>query len=189
VVGLLVLGAGTAAVAEEPLHRGAMEVSITGAFSVSHNVTEKADLETVNGYHLIPHLGYVVTDQRGSGWLRGNFELLAEPTLIHLDSSSSSATVGGLAALARWLFAASPTVRPYLEAGLGILGGQVDLRQTNCDVNFIIQGGPGVMLFVSDRTAVTAGYRFQHISNAGQCTANIGINSSVFVLGVSYFFR
>jgi hypothetical protein len=34
----------------------------------------------------------------------------------------------------------SPGVRPYLEAGAGILGGQVDLPQTNSDVNFLLTG-------------------------------------------------
>jgi hypothetical protein len=61
--------------------------------------------------------------------VRGNLEVLVEPTLIYLDASTS-ATVVGVAILPRWVFAASPRVRPYLEAGAGIVGGRIDLRQT-----------------------------------------------------------
>jgi hypothetical protein len=55
-------------------------------------------------------------------------------------------------------------------------------------VNFLIEGGPGVLFFVSKDTAVTVGYRFQHISNADRCSKNQGLNSSLFTLGLSYFF-
>jgi hypothetical protein len=75
---------------------------------------EDRRLETVTSVHLLPHVGYFVTGEIGEGALRGNFELLVEPTLIYLDASNS-ATVVGVAVPPRWLFAASPRVRPYLE--------------------------------------------------------------------------
>ena len=55
-------------------------------------------------------------------------------------------------------------------------------------MNFLVQAGAGAMLFVSDRTAFTAAYRYQHISNGDRCSPNIGINSSAAVVGISYFF-
>jgi Lipid A 3-O-deacylase (PagL) len=142
----------------------------------------------VTSVHLLPHLGYFVTGEVGEGTLRGNLELLVEPTLIYLDASNS-ATVLGVAVLPRWVFATSTRVRPYLEAGGGVLGGQVDLRQTNCDVNFILEGGGGAMIFMTERMALTLGARLQHVSNAGLCNENDGINSVIGILGVSYFFR
>jgi Lipid A 3-O-deacylase (PagL) len=117
----------------------------------------------VTSVHLLPHVGYFVTGEIGEGALRGNFELLVEPTLIYLDASNS-ATVVGVAVLPRWLFAASPRVRPYLEMGAGVLAGEIDLRQTNCDVNFILEGGTGAMIFVAERVALTLGVRLQHVS-------------------------
>lgn len=187
VVILQLLGLTDTALAQQELRAGTKELAIAGGYSISHNVP-RSSLETVHGYDLIPHFGYVLTDERGSGWLSGNLELLAEPTLIHLDASKS-ATVGGLAGLGRWIFSGASNVRPYLEGGVGVLGGKVDLRQTNCDLNFILQGGAGAMVFVSESTALTLGYRFQHISNASRCTSNLGLNSSMFIVGVSYFFE
>ena len=80
------------------------------------------------------------------------------------------------------------TARPWIGGtlggvllGLGVLG-------PNCDVNFVIQGGPGVLVFVSQNTAITAAYRFHHLSNADRCPQNLGLNSSLFTVGLSYFF-
>ena len=176
-----------ASAAEERFHFGTTELTFAAGGSFSHQ-TVGQDVESIEGFQVLPHFGVFLSDEHGPGWVRGNFELVAEPTLVYLTSKSASATAGGLSALGRWVFGAGWVVRPYVEFGLGILGGQMDFRQTNCDVNFIIEAGPGLSWFVSDRVAITAGYRFQHISNASRCDQNLGINSSLFILGASYFF-
>ena len=163
------------------------DVTLAGGYSVSHQVGYANGLESVETLQFLPHLGYVVTDEHGSGWLRGNLELLAEPAVLRLEASNSD-TVAGLSALVRWIFAIGPLVRPYLEAGRACSAGDIDRSRSTCDVNFLVQAGAGAMLFVSDRTAVTGAYRYQHISNGDRCSPNIGINSSAVVVGISYFF-
>jgi hypothetical protein len=115
--------------------------------------------------------------------------VLLEPALIHLDSDTGSPTVAGFSAIARWVFMGGSRLRPYVETGAGVLFGKMDLQQTDCSVNFLLQAGPGVLVSLTDTTSLTVGYRFQHISNAGACQPNIGINSSAVYLGVSHFFR
>ncbi|MBI2467313.1 MAG: acyloxyacyl hydrolase [Candidatus Rokubacteria bacterium] len=66
--------------------------------------------------------------------------------------------------------------------------GLLRLRATGCDVAFTLQAGIGLLFFVSERTAITAGYRFHHLSNGNVCSGNPGLDSSLFVLGVSRFF-
>ena len=183
--GAVALASPAVASAEDRLRAGVKDIALAGGYSLT---LKRRNTEDVEGFHRIPHLGYFLTDERGSGWLRGNFEALAEPTVIHLRAESQSATVVGLAALGRWVFATSWSVRPFVEAGVGILGGQVDFRQTNCDVNFILQGGVGALVFVSESMAVTAGLRVHHVSNADSCSKNVGLNSGLFILGLSYFF-
>jgi hypothetical protein len=183
---VLALGVPGPAVAEGPLSAGQWSVAIAGGASVSHDLS-RVDLDSFYSYELIPHVGYVVTDERGSGWQRGNFQLLAEPALIQLDAEPS-ATVAGLSAVGRWLFAGTGVVRPFVELGFGVLGGQVDLRETNCDVNFLLQGGGGALFFVDRSTAISLAYRFQHISNAARCSQNLGVNSSAVVIGIEWFF-
>jgi hypothetical protein len=169
----------------QSIHAGAVEWTVAAGGGAT---LPNKELETVTSVHLLPHLGYFVTGEVGEGTVRGNLELLVEPTLIYLDASNS-ATALGVAVLPRWVFATSTRVRPYLEAGGGVLGGQVDLRQTNCDVNFILEGGGGAMIFMTEHVALTLGARLQHVSNAGLCNENDGINSVIGILGVSYFFR
>jgi opacity protein-like surface antigen len=184
---LVMLGPSGWAWAQPDLSAGMKDLGFGGAFSISHKTNERVD--TVLGYEVLAHIGYVVTDAHGPDWLRGNVEVLLEPAVIHLDSDDGSATVAGVSVLGRWVFSGVGRYRPYLEAGAGVLFGEVKLRQTNCSVNYLLQVGPGVMIFLSDTTSVTVGYRFQHISNGGACDENIGINSSSVHIGVSYFFQ
>jgi hypothetical protein len=108
-----VVALGPTAVGAQSIRAGALEWTLAagGGASLPNHA-----LETVTSVHLLPHVGYFVTGKSGEGALRGNFALLVEPTLIYLDASNS-ATVVGVAVLPRWLFAASPRVRPYLEMG------------------------------------------------------------------------
>jgi lipid A 3-O-deacylase len=182
-VAVVALGPTTARA--QSIQAGALEwtLAVGGGASLPD---EDPRLETVTSVLLLPHLGYFVTGEVGDGWVRGNFEILIEPTLIHLDAANS-ATVLGVAVLPRWLFAASPRVRPYLEVGGGVLAGEIDLRQTNCDVNFILEAGAGAMIFLAERVALTLGARFHHVSNASRCSENDGINSVIGIVGISYF--
>jgi opacity protein-like surface antigen len=175
------------AASQEQLRSGTVDVGLGVGASVSHDLTG-ADRGSISGLHLLAHLGYVATDERGPGILRGNLELLLEPTLIHLSRDDQSSTIGGVAALVRWIFTGSGRIRPYIEAGGGVLGGRTHFRETRCDRNFVAEGGPGVLVFVSDRVALSVGYRFQHISDADTCSENLGINSSVVVGGLTYLF-
>jgi lipid A 3-O-deacylase len=185
-VGLVGVSAlGSTPARAEPIRGGALEwtVAAGGGAGVSGG-----DVETVTSVHLLPHLGYFVTGEVGDGWVRGNFEIIVEPTLIYVEASNS-ATMIGVGALARWVFATSSRVRPYLEAGGGVLGGQVDLRETNCDINFLLEGGAGAMIFMAEHVALTLGARFHHVSNGDRCSQNQGINSVIGIVGISYFFR
>jgi hypothetical protein len=168
------------------LGAGTKDVGLGGVVSISHDTRD--DLDRLTGLQLLPHVGYVVTDAAGPEMLRGNLEVLVEPTLLYLRDDTHAATTVGVSGLVRWIFAGSGRLRPYIEAGAGVLVGETDFRQTDCDVNFLLQAGPGLLVSLSDAAAVTVAYRFQHISNGGACSFNVGINSSALHVGVSYLF-
>jgi opacity protein-like surface antigen len=184
---LVTLAPASGETAQDPIAAGTKDVGLGGTISLSHGTSDGYD--TVTGLQLLPRVGYVVTDSAGPGLLRGNFEALVEPMLMHLGSDTGSATVLGVSALARWIFSGTPRLRPYVEGGGGVLVGEPHLQQTDCETNFLLQAGTGVMIFLSDTTTLSVGYRFQHISNGGTCSFNVGINSSALYLGVNYFFR
>ena len=61
-----------------------------------------------------------------------------------------------------------------------------DLPRKSTTASF---AGPGLMFFLNEHTALSLGYRFHHISNAGKCSPNLGVNSSLIMGGLSYFFH
>jgi len=177
------------ALAQQPregLRAGMKELTLAGGYTTSHDIPSGAG-PTVRSVLVMPHLGYVLTDPLGSGPLKGNLEVVGEP-FVQLFTDPDDRAAVGASALLRWIFATGTSVLPYVEGGVGIMGGDLDLRQTNCGVNFVLEGGAGGLVFLGERWALTGGYRFQHVSNANICSRNLGINSSLFTLGVSYFF-
>jgi Lipid A 3-O-deacylase (PagL) len=181
--------AAPAAAGEPWLGSGIKEFAAAGGFSSSHDLSGTAT--GITAMHIIPHYGWFVTDPGGPrwlpGWLHGSLELIAEPTYLKINRDESTNFVGPTA-VARWVFGTRGRVRPYVEAAVGALVGESGTVQTNCDLNFSLQVGTGVLLFWSERNAVTVGYRLHHLSNGNLCEGNRGLNSALFILGISSFF-
>ena len=53
--------------------------------------------------------------------------------------------------------------------------------------NFTFEFSGGVQIFTRSRRAITLGYKFQHISNAGRSEVNPGLDANVFYAGFSLF--
>ena len=82
--------------------------------------------------------------------------------------------------------ASTHRIRPFAEASGGIIytGQPVPARTTT--FNFIDQAGFGVRFESTSTRSWLAGYRFQHISNAGRVKPNPGANFNFFYAGVSF---
>jgi len=124
----------------------------------------------------------------GSGPFKGAFEIGVEP-FYQRFVEPKTAFFAGLGAVARYHLLPLGRLVPYVE--LGAVPGYTDLRVREQQTNFVfvLFGGVGASYFVTQRTAVYAGYRLQHISNADTDSPNMGINSHTGVVGVSIFFR
>src|SRR3989449_11353053 len=79
---------------------------------------------------------------------------------------------------------------PYWDLGLGMLWTNLAPRipEQSTPFNFVMESGPGVQYFATERVALTLGVRFHHISNAGLGDRNKGLNSTLGYLGLSVFF-
>jgi opacity protein-like surface antigen len=133
-------------------------------------------------------IGLIPFGVAGPGVLRGALEVGLEP-IYQRYVSPVNAFYAGLAAVARYHFTSLGRFVPYVELA-GAAGG-TDLRvaEQQSSFGFLVFGGAGLSYFVADRTALYAGYRFQHVSNAYTSSPNVGINSNSGVAGVSYFFE
>ncbi len=79
-------------------------------------------------------------------------------------------------------------VQPYAEVGVGMLYSDLKTFSLSSRVLFSVDGAVGLEVPVGARGGVTLGYRFRHISNAGQDEVNPGLNSNVIVAGLAFTF-
>lgn len=133
-------------------------------------------------------IGYTVTDVHGPFPVRGSLEVIFEPTLLFVTNPETEVG-GGANLLFRYNFVTGTRWVPFFEVGVGIV--DVDLnvpRDLNSQFNFTILGGPGINYFLTDNLSILAQVGLHHISNAGRKSPNVGVNSVMGLLGVSYYF-
>ncbi|MDH4100664.1 MAG: acyloxyacyl hydrolase [Nitrospirota bacterium] len=77
------------------------------------------------------------------------------------------------------------TLRPYVEAGIGVAYTDFQVHNQGLRVNFNPQIGMGTEIKSGERTWFT-GFRFHHISNGGLHHDNRGVNSIVWQIGMFF---
>ena len=135
-----------------------------------------------------PRLSYLFLDPFGSGLLRSAFEPGLEGWFQQY-LSPHSATAQGLKVTGRYHFIGLGRFVPYLEGTAGAGGTSLRVPEIDSTFTFVLEAGAGLSFFVTDKVAVNAGYRFQHISNGHTSNPNRGFNSDSGVVGVSYYFK
>jgi len=118
---------------------------------------------------------------------QGNFELIGEwfgGGQFHPDD----AYLVGLTGVVRYNFVTGTRLMPFIDAGAGVAVTDIDHPDLSTKFQFNTQAGLGVRWFIDARTAVTAQYRFMHISNAAIKHPNLGVNTSIFYAGVTWMF-
>jgi hypothetical protein len=145
---------------------------------------DTADVELVG---LVPRLGVGLCDPLGSdSWYHGNLELLVEANLL-VAYGPKGGFLGGLGLAFRYNFLGWESLVPFIEIGGGVAQLELDLKDQSDGLGFSTHGGLGLHWWLSERTAFTASWRLQHVSNAGIGRDNSGINDSMFLVGMSYF--
>ncbi len=168
--------------------KGTLEYGLLGGFWKGNNIFDNAPSSNRRAIYILPQIGQVLTDEIGSGVVAGNVELLLEPMAAHYYEPFSASAFGGSLVL-KYNFVSFGRWMPFWDGGAGMLWTDLAPRipEQSTQFNFILQTGPGVSYFVSENWAITAGFRFHHISNAGIGNRNIGLNAWLFNLGVSFF--
>ena len=161
-----------------------------GAYSFSaEDIGEAPVHKVVRMYWLIPKVGYTFAEFP-SGWpYLGSFQIFLEPSIAYITHPARTYLLG-VSAIFRHNFLLWDRVVPYIDGGAGFLNTNLRIRALGEVIEFIPQGGLGVVFLVGERTSLDLGWRYQHISNAGQTEPkrNIGINSLFFHGGVSWHF-
>jgi lipid A 3-O-deacylase len=182
-------GGGTAGAAD-PVVTATREWALLGGYGITHRGfgATQTQVQTVDA---IGRFGWFLSVEVGEGhWCQGRHELLVElPLHLTVDPKDRIMTGGYL--LGSWKFTglADRRLYPYVLAGGGVLFNDLGLATQGTRLNYSYQGGTGLQYLLKQDMALLAEYRYHHVSNAGTAEPNEPLNSSKFLLGVSFFYR
>jgi opacity protein-like surface antigen len=174
--------------AEQTFKKGTFVLSGEGAYGWQSNLEHKRSASHVEFYDADVRFSLLPLDTIArSSFLYGALEVGLEPLYQHY-TTPKQAFWAGLAAVLRYHFLGLGRVVPYAELGGGAGGTDLDVREINSTFAFLVFGGLGASIFVSNKTALYVGYRYQHVSNGNTSQPNRGFESNVGVAGISFFF-
>jgi hypothetical protein len=79
-------------------------------------------------------------------------------------------------------------IKPFIGASVGFLYFTDDVPVPDSSrFNLTPEIGLGLQFFLAPKRAVTVGYKYHHISNAGRSRRNPGMDSNLFYAGFSFF--
>jgi len=119
------------------------------------------------------------------GWnTKGLLEFELEPFINTVISPNSNVEVGSNF-LVKYALPLTKKIYPYFEGGLGMLYMSQHTLEQGSQYNFLPQAGSGIMYFLKDNLAISAGYRYRHLSNNSLASPNHGIDVNMAVVGCS----
>ncbi len=165
-----------------PFARGRLEV--TALLGGGFNIDRQPDSVTLLPVFL--RVGYVFVQQ--AALLPGSLEVVAEPGYVSaLDGKTTH--VGSLAALLKYNLRTGTRLAPFLAGGGGIsyASRRIPQQPGGTNFNFVLEAGVGIHYLLGERAALTAEWRYHHFSNGDIQPPNPGLNSSLFLVGISVF--
>jgi opacity protein-like surface antigen len=177
-----------------PVHAGTAPGTAAGeyTFLTGYGITHRgfgATRTQVQTWDAILRYGHFLSDEVGQGhWYQGRHELLVElPFHLAVDHGDRVMTGGYL--LGSWKFTGLDEKRlyPYAFAGGGVLFVDLGLPTMGTRLDFSYQGGTGIQYLIRPDLALTAEYRYHHVSNAGTAEPNEPLNSSKVLFGITFF--
>jgi lipid A 3-O-deacylase len=174
--------------ARDVVKKGTIEVGLAGGIWQATTIVGDAPSANRNAVFVLPRVGMVLTDTLGSGWWQGNVEVLVEPLFAKFIQPFAAEAAGG-SLLLKYNFLSFGRWMPFWDAGAGMAWTNLAPRipEESTPFQFILETGPGVHYFVTNRVTLTTGIRFHHFSNGGLGERNTGINAGLLYLGVSFF--
>ena len=174
--------------AEQTFKKGAFVLSGEGTYGWQFNLENKSRVTYLEFYDVGARFSLLPFEPLGRGhfWY-GALETGLEPLYQHY-TTPKQAFWAGLAAVGRYHFLSLGRVVPYVEIAGAAGGTDLDIPEINSSFAFLLFGGTGASVFVSDKTALYLGYRWQHVSNGNTSRPNRGFEANVVVGGISFYF-
>ena len=170
-----------------PFQKGQWEVTLNNGVLFSP-VIVVGPRPTVDYTYTSLQFGRMLNTPSGDHWWRGNFQLGGEFFGGGIFEGRGSYLAGSGLFLRYNLVQEGWKFFPYAQLDLGFVFTDVDRRLQGRDFNFSDQIAFGCRYFIAPRWSVNAELRFQHISNAGLSSPNLGVNAMGPMISVSHFF-
>ncbi len=174
-----------------PFEKGRMEAELLDGIFVSFEFDPRS--RPSFDYELtVARIGYMLTDVKYSGWLRGNYEFLFEGFVGPFYQGPGTA-LGGFTFMGRYNFV-QPGARliPYFQIGAGGLYNDAFHHRDQIEIGsgpeFNLQNSFGIAWLFSRSWSLNVEYGYRHISDAETSTRNAGVNSFGGLVGMSHFF-
>jgi len=169
----------------DPFRKGETEWGLLAGIDSAMDIW--AGLPDSEFWSLGLRLSHVVTGPIFAGPCRGNLVLSAEvnPLVIFHDDYGSTYAFSATGMM-RYYFTPGARVRPFISAGGGIVLSAQPIPHDISRVNFTPQGGGGLAFSLRKGTVLSMEYRLHHMSDGILTTYNPGVNSSEFLLGISW---
>jgi hypothetical protein len=168
--------------------KGSIAVSPEVGYGNQFNLEDQRVFSDVEFFQMGVRVGWLPFSPSGPGPLFGSFEVGVEP-LYQKYVEPDHAFFAGLGVTGRYHFLSLGRFVPYVEAAAFAGGTDLKVREIDSNFTFLLWAGAGASVFVTDRTAVYAGYRWTHVSNGNTSDPNRGIEAHTGVLGMSFFFE
>ena len=172
----------------ETFMQGSIVVSPEFAYGHQFDLEHKTPYSNLEFVNTGVRFGWLPFAPSGPGPLRGSFEIGLEP-VYQRYLEPRDAFFAGLGLTFRYHFLSLGRFVPYVELATFAGGTDLKIPEIRSDFTFMLWGGVGASYFVTDRTAVYGGYRYEHVSNGNTATPNRGFESNTGVVSVSLFFE
>ena len=170
--------------ATETFRKGAFVVSAEGGGGRQENIDGKPFQTHLELWNAGIRFGAIPFGPTASGPLVGALEIGIEP-FYQRYTTPAHAFYAGLGLALRYHVLALGRGVPYVEVFASAGGTDLEVREINSTFTFLLHGGVGASVFVTDHVALYAGYRLQHVSNGNTASPNRGLESHTGVAGVS----
>lgn len=174
--------------ARDRMTKGTIEVGLATGFAQATTALGNASSANRSAVFVMPRVGVVLTDPLGTGRWQGNVEFLVQPVFARFTQPFAAEAAGGSFIL-KYNFLGFGRWMPFWDAGAGMIWTNLAPRisEQSTQFEFVLETGPGVQYFVTDRLTWTMGARLHHISNGGLGDRNTGINAVLPYIGLSWF--
>jgi hypothetical protein len=141
--------------------------------------------ERVESIDLIPRYGIVRYHKLNDRWYSGRHDVFIEVP-ISMIITPETAPMVGVNFLAAWQFLSLSRGTPYMFAGGGPVYTTAQIPGLGSKLNGNYQAGIGFAFPRQSGCQFNVEYRLHHISNGGIARPNTPLNSSKFLLGMTF---